>query len=119
VAEDEVNESLHRLKTFEKHPLLHEFVTEEGGVSIVPPPLPNGGLDPKVIEELLWKDLAFKFAITAREAQVRLCAVTKTADSLQTFASLKKVAMAMHRDGKLHATSQDDDLILRHVPRKS
>ncbi|MEI7894895.1 MAG: BREX system ATP-binding domain-containing protein, partial [Myxococcales bacterium] len=110
VAEDEVNESLHRLKTFEKHPLLHEFVTEEGGVSIVPPPLPNGGLDLKVIEELLWKELAFKFAITAREAQVRLCAVTKTADSLQTFASLKKVAMAMHRDGKLHATSQDDDL---------
>ena len=42
-----------------------------------------GGLDPIVIEELLWKDLA------------------------------------MHRDGKLHATSQDDDLILRHVPRKS
>lgn len=113
VTEAECVESLHRQGLFVRHPFLRELLTEDapGRVSL---PIEPATPDPQRARELIMAELSWRMGLTTREVTTIFLQREKVdGDSFDfMWVFIKNVAQAMHAQGLIHATAQDDDFFL-------
>ncbi len=119
VSEAEVMASFHRQGLLLGHPLLRELLTEEmveGGDD--PDPLPDW--DVVRTREHIMADLSWRTGFMAREFARVFAEREKLPEArfAEAWAHVKQTAQALHDDGKVHATAQDDDLFIQLRSKK-
>jgi hypothetical protein len=119
VTEDEVVASFHRQGLLLGHPLLRELLTEEmavvdGGGS------PHSDWDALRTKEHIMADLSWRTGFMAREFAKVFAERERLPEARfeEAWAHVKKVAQALHDDGRVHATAQDDDLFIQLRSKK-
>lgn len=113
ISEAECSESLHRKGLFISHPLLQELLTEERK-----PPASSTQPDSSVNEQIrrhIMGELTWALGMTAREmAQIVVDRTEQSPDRVESiWVIVKSVAEAMHTQGQIFASAQDDDLFLQ------
>lgn len=119
VTEDEVMASFHRQSSLLGHSLLRELLTEEiadsGAPSVAPP-----DWDLQHTREHIMAELSWRLGLMAKElAQIFARRKKLPEDRVpEAWSHIKKVAQALHDEGSVHATAQDDDLFVQLRSKK-
>jgi hypothetical protein len=111
-------ESLHRQGFFLNHPLLHELLTEQP-IDSKPTPEGPGYINELRVREVIMAELSWRMGLTTRELTDIFIQREKLPVSCDVvWEQIKSVAAALHGDGLIHATAQDDDLFLLYKKAK-
>lgn len=114
VTEAEVMESFHRQGSLLAHPLLRELLTEEGVIE-APDSGTEADWDETRTREHILAELSWRLGMMAKEL-AQIFAKRKQLPERRFAAAwthIKKVAQALHDEGLVHATAQDDDLFVQ------
>lgn len=119
VTEAEVMASFHRQSLLLGHPLLRELLTEEivdrDRGSVTPPEW-----DPQRTREHIMAELSWRLGFMAKELAQIFASRKKLPDERvpEVWSHIKKVAQALHDEGHVHATAQDDDIFVQLRSKK-
>ncbi len=114
VLESEVIASHHRKDRFRAHPLLRPLLTEDPPAPVAPPAAKDPGVKLKELRQFIMGQLAWQMGTTAKALAKSYAAAMPVprATPEVLWPVVKAAAENLHREGKVHATPQDDDLFL-------
>lgn len=114
VTEAEVIASHHRRDRYRNHPLLRPLLTEEPAASPAPVPANSHALDENDVRQYIRGQLAWMIGSTTRALTKGYLEVMtgNKPDPDKAWPEVKRIAERMHAEGQVHATPQDDDLLL-------